>query len=144
MRASQQWDRLHRREGPCQIHLSGRARLLLPARVGAGHVGRYEPELLGDLFVDLRRDIVVLFEELPCILASLTKLLAVVRVPGPGFLDDFVLHADIEQRAFTRDSLTKDDVKLTLGEWGSALVLHDLHANAVAHEGSAVLERLDA
>ena len=62
----------------------------------------------------------------------------------PDFWTTFLLEADLEHRALPGDAVAVDDVELGLLERRRDLVLHHLHAHAVADRLDAFLQRLDA
>src|SRR5690606_21480370 len=83
-------------------------------------------------------------EELAGVLLALAQLVALVRVPGTGLLDEAVLHAEVDDAALLGDAHAVEDVELGLLEGRSHLVLDDLDAGAVADRLGALLEGLDA
>src|SRR5262245_56731528 len=75
-----------------------------------------EAELLPNALLDVRRDVGMLAQEVPRVLASLADALAVVGVPGARLLDDALLGAEVDQLALLRDADAVKDVKLGLAE----------------------------
>src|SRR5690242_5136915 len=86
----------------------------------------------------------MLLEELFGVLAALADALALPGEPRATLLEDVVLGGQIEHVAFAADALAVHDVELDLAEWRRQLVLHHLHARAVADHFLAVLERAHA
>src|SRR4051794_21892774 len=78
------------------------------------------------------------------VFATLPNALAVIRVPGAGFLDDTGLHAEIDQFAAFRDALAVHDVEIDGLERRRHFVLDDLDAGLVADDLVALLDRADA
>src|SRR6266480_1904730 len=98
---------------------------------------------LADLPLDLVTQIDMLHEERARVLAPLAELLALVREPGAGLLDDLEVDTDVDHGAFLRDALAVHDVELALTEGGRDLVLHDLDPGPRANDVGPVLEVLD-
>ena len=78
------------------------------------------------------------------VLAALADALAVIGIPGAGFLDHAGLDAKIDQFAGLRDALAIHDVEFDLLERRRHLVLDHLHAGLVADDLVAFLDRADA
>src|SRR5690606_27633082 len=94
--------------------------------------------------LDLVGDVRVVLEEPPRVLLALAELVALVGVPGARLAQDSLIDAQVDERSLARDTVTVEDVELGLLERRGDLVLHDLHAGAVADRLAAVLQRLDA
>src|SRR6185503_8163996 len=116
------------------VRLSGLRRLRHAARDAHG---------LADPRLDLRGGIGVVPEELAGVVLALADLLALVGVPGAGFLDDAVQDTELDDLAFARDALVVEDVEVGGLEGGCDLVLHHLHARLVADHLLALLDRAD-
>src|SRR5262249_27173919 len=56
-------------------------------------------QLRAYLFLDLGRDVLVIEQELARVLLALTDPVALVAEPGTGFLDDALLHAEVDDLA---------------------------------------------
>ena len=118
------------------------------ARCPAAQAGRADVagdgEVGEDLRLDLLRHVGVLAQELLGVLAALADALAVEGEPGAALLDRAALGAEVDEVALAADALAVEDVELDLAERRRHLVLHDLHARAVADDLLAVLDRADA
>src|SRR5260370_13143872 len=66
--------------------------------------------------VQLRHSVFVVFEELAGVFAALADALAFVAEPRAGFLENVVVHRDIEQIAFARNAFAVEDVELGFAE----------------------------
>src|SRR5690606_40882308 len=92
----------------------------------------------------------MLLEMLTRIVASLTDALSVEREPRTALLNDPRIHTHVEHLTRTAHALSVQDVELDLAERRSELVLHHLHASAVADHrrilaiGPRLLDRTDA
>jgi hypothetical protein len=86
----------------------------------------------------------VLAQVLARVVLALADLVAVVRVPRAGLLDDPVVDAELDDLAFARDALAVQDVEQRLAERRRDLVLDDLDARLVADDLLALLDRADA
>src|SRR5690606_36742103 len=115
-----------RRARPRRLRIgpSGRAacRQVVDGRFD-GTLDRADAQLRLDLRLDLGRDVFVLEQEVAGVLLALPELLAVVRVPRAGLLDDAVLDAEVDEAAFARDAGSEQDVELRLLERRGHLVL---------------------
>src|SRR5579862_1809596 len=76
-----------------------------------GHAAR-DTDGLANLLLDLDRHGGIFLEELARIVLALADLLALVGVPGAGFLDDAVVHAHLDDLALARDALVVEDVEV--------------------------------
>src|SRR5579875_1228463 len=85
-------------------------------------------------------DIAILAQELFGILAPLAQTNIANRKPGAALLDQAHLQTEIDQTAFTRNTLVVHDVELGGFEGGCDLVLHDPNARAVPDH---ILPQLD-
>ena len=63
-----------------------------------------------------------------------------VAVPTATLLDDASPLAEVNQFSTPTDALAKHDVELAVAEWGSHLVLHNLHSGFVSYYFTAVLD----
>src|SRR5690606_11719580 len=75
---------------------------------------------------------------------ALTNLVALIAVPGTGFLHQPLLHTEVDDLAVAIDALAVEDLELGLTERRSHLVLDDLHAGLTAHHLFAILHRAGA
>src|SRR5687768_9061049 len=89
-------------------------------------------EVREDLRLDLVVELGMLGEARLRVLAALPDPLATEREPRATLVDDVRLGGEVDEIAFARDSLTVEDVELDLLERRRHLVLHNLHARAVA------------
>src|SRR3954468_7440117 len=85
----------------------------------------------------------MLTQERGRVLPALAESLVLEAEVRAGLLDDLPLDCGVENRALPGDPGAVDDVELGLLERRRDLVLHYLHAHAVAVGLDAVLERLD-
>jgi hypothetical protein len=95
-----------------------------------GFGGGADAQLLPDLRVELGEDVRVILEEATDVFAALADALAIVAVPGAGFLDDVVQDCEIEHVAFAGDALAVEDVELGFAKGSGDLVLDDLDLGA--------------
>ena len=89
-------------------------------------------------------DFFVLLEKRARILAALADAIAFVAVPRARFLDQVVLHGDVEHVALARNTFAIEDVELRLAEGRGNLVLYYLYLGAGADDGITIFERGDA
>src|SRR5436190_3512914 len=94
--------------------------------------------------LDRRHGVGMIDQELLRVLSALTDALAGEGEPRAALLDDVHLRREIDEVALFRDALTVEDVQLDLLERRRHLVLHDLHARAVADDVLFLLEGADA
>src|SRR5262245_16327902 len=73
------------------------------------------------------------------VLPPLADALPVEREPRPALLDDAELRGEVDDVAGLRDALSVQDVELDLAEGRGELVLHDLHACAIADRDRILL-----
>src|SRR6185437_165534 len=97
-----------------------------PLRLSGGR-RRDQAQCFAHLGFDLRRDVLVVLEELAGVLAALANAFALVAEPRARLLDNVVVHREIEQVAFFRDALAVKDVEFRFAEGRGHLVLHDLY-----------------
>src|SRR5262249_34052230 len=83
-------------------------------------------------------------EPLARLLAALTHALATEREPSPVFLEQVPLEPEIDELTRHRDAVPVHDVELGLAEGRRDLVLHDLHARAVADDLVSFLHLAEA
>src|ERR1700746_3538433 len=88
-------------------------------------------------------DVLILFQEVACILASLAHALATIAKPRAGLFENTLIHAKIDQVAFARNAFAIKNVELRLAERRSHLVLHYLRARPRTHHAIAILNGLD-
>ncbi len=65
-------------------------------------------------------------QKLASVVLALPDALAVVAVPGAGFLDELCGYAQVDDFAFARDAFAIEDVEFGLAERRRHLVLDDL------------------
>src|SRR6266571_4395579 len=124
----------------------------LAVRLGRALRSRQQPRrddlLRSELRLDARENrlahVRMLAQERRRVLPALPEPLVVEREVRAGLLDDLPVETRIEHRALPRDPGAVDDVELGLLERRCALVLHDLHAHAVADRLDTFLQGLDA
>src|SRR4051812_19338710 len=97
-----------------------------------------------DLLLDVGRDVLVVEQELACVLLALADTVAFVAEPGARLLDEAMRHAEVDDLAFTRDAMPVEDLELRGLERRRDLVLHHLHARLAADHLFAFLDRADA
>src|SRR4030095_3865612 len=111
---------------------------------GRGVERRADAELLLDLLLELVGEVRVVLQEVAGVLLALAELIAVVRVPGTGLLDEALLYADVDEPPLAAEALPPEDVELGLLERRGDLVLDDLDTGAAPDRVRALLEGLDA
>ena len=72
------------------------------------------------------------------------ELGALIGQPSATLVDNAELDTQVDDFACARDSLAKEDFKLSLAEWRRNFVLHNFHASEVANHLVTVLELTDA
>src|SRR3954453_11585869 len=82
-------------------------------------------ELRAELRVDRRGDLRMFLEIEAGVVLALPDPLAVVAVPGAGFLDEVVIDAELDQLALARGAFAVEDLELRLPERRRDLVLDD-------------------
>src|SRR5687768_11227361 len=78
------------------------------------------------------RYVIVLPQELACIILALTYFFSLVGVPGASFLDQLVLYTQLDDLPFSRDAFAIENIEFRLFEWRSNLVLDHLDARFAA------------
>ncbi len=78
------------------------------------------------------------------VVLALADLLAVVGIPGAGFVDELVGDAEFDDFPLVRDALAVEDVEEGFLERRRDLVLDDLDLGFVADDLVALLDRADA
>src|SRR5690606_4355616 len=78
------------------------------------------------------------------VLSALADARALVGVPGAALLDDVRVRAHVDELPELVDALPVEDVELRLAERRRELVLHHLHAGAVADGDVPLLDGADA
>src|SRR5690606_10473748 len=124
---------------------------LVEAFVGAAAVaaapavarGAGRAERRTDLHLDLGGQVLALVQELLRVLATLTEPDIAVGEPRARLVHDVVLDAQVDQQARPADALVVHHVELRLLERRRHLVLHHLHARAVARVVLTFLDRAD-
>ena len=99
---------------------------------------------LPDLQFNPARHIRIGLQEFAHIVPALPDAVALVAVPGAGFLDQAMLNAEFYQLAFPRHPFVVEDVEMRLFERRRNLVLDHFHARLIANHFVATLERPDA
>src|SRR6266851_1967022 len=97
-----------------------------------------------DLGLDLCRDVTVLSQPLAGVVLALADLVAVVRVPGAGLLDDVMRHAKLDDFAFTRNTFTVENIEKRLAKRRRDLILDHLDPRFVADDFLTALDRANA
>src|SRR5258705_5014198 len=115
----------------------------LPLFARRAYGGRRRAGPLAPLRLDLVRNGRVLAQVLLRSLAALADPLLAVVDPRAGLVEDSGGHAHVEQSTLARDAFGGEDLELGDAERRRHLVLHDLHADAAAHDLGAVLDRFD-
>src|SRR5450755_3900010 len=110
----------------------------------AVHGRFFRDQLRPDLLFDIGGDFRVLLQVIAGVVLALANPLALVAVPGAGFLDHIVKHADLDQLAFSRYAAAIHDLKFGLAEWRRHLVLDDLDTRLRTDHFLAVLDRAGA
>src|SRR3984957_11845850 len=114
---------------------------LRPAGSGCGCSGGWsrgwgQSQLLPHLGFELDHCVFVFLQEGACIFASLADTLALVAVPGAGFLHDVMNGGDVERGAFARDALSVHDVEFGFAERRGHFILY--HFDFCARTGDDV------
>src|SRR5450755_3585929 len=94
--------------------------------------------------IELGQSILVVFQELASIFAALADALALVAIPGAGFLDDVVVRCQIEQVAFARNAFPVENVELGFAERCRNFVLHHFYPSARTSDHIAIFNGCDA
>src|SRR5258708_40144213 len=94
-----------------------------------------------DLGLDLLRHLGIVLEEVAGVVLALADAVPAVAVPGAGFLDQLVEHAQFYDLAFARNAFAIKYVELSLAERRRHLVLDHLGAGLVADHLFALLDR---
>src|SRR6202790_1846870 len=97
-----------------------------------------------DLGLDLCRDVTVLSQPLAGVVLALADLVAVVRVPGAGLLDDVMHHAKLDDFAFTRNTFTVENIEQRFAKRRRDLVLDHFDPRFVGDDFLAALDRANA
>src|SRR5205814_2181817 len=101
-------------------------------------------KLGANLILDLARQFLVVLQEDPRVVLTLSDAIALVGVPRTGFLNDALGTGQLDDLAFTGNAQAVHDLELGLAEWRCDLVLHLLHARHVASDFLAILDRANA
>src|SRR3954469_23096247 len=102
------------------------------------------PERRPHLSFDLQGQLRVVDQELFGVVAPLAEPGLAVREEGTRFLDQILLHPEVEQTALAGDPDPVLDVELRLAERGGDLVLDDFDPHPVADRLGSFLQGLDA
>src|SRR5438270_1044074 len=103
-----------------------------------------QSERLAHLGINLRQCVLVIFEELARIFAPLADAFALVAEPRSRLLDKIVIHRNVKQIAFSRNTFAIKNVELGLAEGRRHLVLYDFHARPATGLDVAFLDRGNA
>src|SRR5690554_1233081 len=112
-------------------------------------LGRFFLNRLGHQFVanfgfDFVGDVQVLFQELAGVGFTLADFVAVVGVPGAGFVDEAFFNAHVQHFGHVVDALAVHDLELGLFERRRYLVLDDFYAGFVTDHFVTVFDSADA
>src|ERR1700730_2471025 len=105
---------------------------------------RGDADALANPVLDLQRQGRALAQVVACVVLALPDPVAVVAVPGAGFIDDPVLAAQVDHLAFARNALAVQDVEVGLLERRRDLVLDPLDLGRGSDHLFALLDRADA
>ena len=100
---------------------------------------RFQSVKLPHLVLDLLADQRILRKVGLRVLASLTDLRSLIRVPGTALLDDICVSSQIKNIALAGDSLSEHNIKLSLFKWRSDLILYNFYADVVSDHLAALL-----
>src|SRR5271169_2836172 len=103
-----------------------------------------QPQRLAHFRVELGHGVFVVFEELPGVFAALADAFTFIAEPRAGFLENIIVHRDIEQVAFARDAFAIQNVELGLAERRCHFVLHNFYPGTRAGNYVAFLDGCDA
>ena len=95
------------------------------------------------LLLDLITDLGMIRQEGLGILPALADLISFIGKPCAALVDDIHRDREIQNISLPGDSLSEHDVEFRFLKRRSDLVLHHLHAGAVSHDLTALLERLN-
>src|SRR6202521_1743668 len=90
---------------------------------GALFGSRVDADRGTDLVLDLARQLGTLLEKNAGVVFTLTDFLALVRIPGTGLIDDFIVYAEFQNLPFARDAFAGKDVEIRVLERWRSLVL---------------------
>src|SRR3989338_470176 len=119
----------------------------LGARLGLGFFARIEQrdaERFAHPVLDFKGDFRMLAQVFARVILALADLVTLVCIPGAGFFQQFVLHAQFDDLAFARDALAVQNIEECFAERRRDLVLHHLDTRLVADHFVAFLDRADA
>src|SRR5215213_2349246 len=102
-----------------------------------------EAELHLHVAFNLAQDLGIVFHRLFSVFPSLSQALAFIRKPGATLLHRSLHYGEIEQIAFTRNSLAVHNVEFSLAKWRRHFVLRHFHFRAIAGYAIAVFDRAD-
>src|SRR3984885_2615671 len=109
-----------------------------------GRLADRHQQALAQQLVDLVRHCRVVAQVLAHVLLALTDAVALVAVPGAGFVDQVLRHDQFDDLAFTRGALAVQDLEFALAERRGHLVLDYLDAGFRTDDLLALLYRADA
>ena len=92
------------------------------------------------LCLDFLSQLWVVFQQCLGGITTLTELGAIIAEPAAALLDDVVLNTQIHDLAYLADALAEGNLKLSLAEWRSHLVLDHLHSYQVAYHIVTILD----
>src|SRR4030095_5807668 len=104
-------------------------------------LGLSESEKDFPIVLDPIPKLVIFFEKVLHVLASLAEAFAFVREPRTAFFDDVVVRRDIDEIAFAWDAFAVHDVEFRVAKRRCAFVLDDLHTRPVSDDAIAILDR---
>ena len=100
---------------------------------------RFQSVKLSHLVLDLLADQRILRKVGLRVLASLTDLRSLIRVPGTALLDDICVSSQIQDIALSGNSFSEHNIKLCLFKWRSDLILYNFYADVVSDHLAALL-----
>src|SRR6478609_4027989 len=131
------WHGGHFRTLPRPLRSTSRLSCWLWSRRGQSH-------RLPDLSFKAGRDVLVVLQELAGVLASLADALAFIAEPRARLFENVLIHGNIEQIAFARNTFAINYVEFGFAEGGCNLVLHHLHLGTRTSDHVSVFDRGDA
>jgi len=103
--------------------------------------GVSQSDRFAHLGFDAGRNVLIVFQKLLDVFASLPDVFDFLAEPGTGLFDDVLDDSQVEQAALARDALAVHDVKLGLAEGLGGLVLDDLDLGERGAHFTQVFER---
>ena len=99
--------------------------------------------MLANLVFDLPGEIGIFTQKFARIVAPLADFFSAVRIPGPCFIDDFCLHAQVDDLTQPADAFAIEDVKRRILERRGHLVLNNLDLGFVPDDFVTLLDAAD-